>query len=120
MELRGLRARLPGVAFVVAPPTCRECGLAAVHAETCSIGKRQEAEQQAAKEWLAHLLEKHQIDWDKLTPAQRLMLTRHIPCFIRCWRVGGPVDVKPGEVCSECGQKQVVPTFWEKLPLGVG
>lgn len=72
-----------------------------------------------AREWLGAWLERRGFDWEKLTPAERFLLTREIPCFIRCWRVGVAVDVKPGERCSECGKLCPKPTFWEKLPLPV-
>jgi hypothetical protein len=39
---------------------------------------------------------------DALSP-RRLIITREIPCSIRCWRAGVAVSVKPGEKCPECG-----------------
>lgn len=73
----------------------------------------------AARKWLGEWLDKNHIDWDTLSPAQRFLLTREIPCSIRCWRVGGPVTVKPGDPCSECGKVEPKPTFWEHIPLPV-
>jgi hypothetical protein len=72
-----------------------------------------------AREWLGSFLERHGIEWDSLTKAQQFLMTREIPCSIRCWRVGGPVNVKAGEPCSECGKIEPKPTFWEHLPLPV-
>ena len=45
-----------------------------------------------AETWLQAQLVKYGIDWDKLTPAQRLQWTRQIPCSIRCWRIGDVGD----------------------------
>lgn len=73
----------------------------------------------AAREWLAKWLERQGIQWDNLTAAQQFLAAREIPCSIRCWRVGGPVDVKPGDVCPECGQEVPKPTCWEMIPLRV-
>jgi len=71
----------------------------------------------AAREWLGRWLDQHHIVWDALTAAQQFLLTRQIPCSVRCWRIGGPVDVKPGDPCSECGKIEPKPTFWDRLPL---
>jgi len=73
----------------------------------------------AAREWLAKWLDRHGLVWDTLTKAQQFLLMSEIPCSIRCWRVGGSVDVKPGEVCDECGKTQPKLTFWEQLPFPV-
>jgi hypothetical protein len=73
----------------------------------------------AAREWLARWLDRNHIKYDSLTQAQKFLLMREIPCSIRCWRVGGPVDVKPGEKCSECGHEEPKPTAWERIPLPV-
>jgi hypothetical protein len=70
-----------------------------------------------AEEWLDAFLKARCIDWEKLTPGQRFKITMMIPCSIRCFRVGGAVDVGPGEVCSECGTKQDLPTSWDMIPL---
>jgi hypothetical protein len=78
-----------------------------------------ENDQAAAQEWLAGWLERHHVVWDELSPAQRFLLAREIPCSVRCWRVGGPVDVKPGDKCSECGKLEPLPSFWEMIPLPV-
>lgn len=76
-------------------------------------------DQVEASKWLMVFLEKNAIDWTSLSQAQKFLLMREIPCPIRCWRVGGPVDVQPGEVCPECGSTVPKQTFWEKLPLKV-
>lgn len=68
-----------------------------------------------AEQWLDGYLEANGIDWEKLTKGERLKLTMHIPCNIRCWRVGGPVEVKPGESCPECGLERPLLTVWERL-----
>jgi len=71
----------------------------------------------AAREWLGRWLERNHIDWDTLTKAQQFLLTREIPCSVRCWRVGGPVDVRAGDPCSECGKIEPKPTAWDVIPL---
>ena len=71
------------------------------------------------KEWMAGYLSQHDIDWDKLTAAERFKLTMLIPCTIRCFRIGDAVDVKPGEDCPECGHEVPLLTSWEKIPLGI-
>ena len=70
-----------------------------------------------AREWLRGFLDHHGIKWDTLTKAQQFLMTREIPCTIRCWRVGGPVDVRPGEECSECGKPVPLKTSWELIPF---
>ncbi len=66
---------------------------------------------------LEEQLAKHGIDWNKLTPGERFQLTREIPCWLRCWRVGVAIPCKPGDVCPECGKTQDKLTSWEKIPL---
>jgi hypothetical protein len=41
-------------------------------------------------------------------PCARAYL-RSLPCSVRCWHVGGPVDVAPGEPCPECGTVEPTP-----------
>jgi len=60
------------------------------------------------------------IDWEALTHGQQFMVLKEVvPCSIRCSRVGGPVDVKLGEACPECGKphKEVErpPTHYQRL-----
>ena len=69
------------------------------------------------EEWVHKLCQEREIDWSKLTAGQRTQITMLVPCTIRCWRVGGPVDVRPGEDCSECGRHVELLTSWEKIPL---
>lgn len=57
-----------------------------------------------AQEWLARFCEENGIDWDKLTLGERTQVTMQVPCPIRCWRVGGSVNVAVGEECPECGK----------------
>jgi hypothetical protein len=73
----------------------------------------------AAREWLQKFIEDNQIDYDALSPSQRFLLMREIPCNIRCWRVGGAVTTVGGEPCPECGSPVPKPTAWDKIPLPV-
>lgn len=68
-----------------------------------------------AEEWVAGYLEANELDWDKLTNAEQFRVTMHVPCNIRCFRVGGAVGVKPGEPCPECGKPRPLLTSWERL-----
>lgn len=68
-----------------------------------------------AKEWIANYLEANALDWDKLTKGEQFQITRLVPCNVRCFRVGGAVDVKPGEECPECGNPRPLLTSWEIL-----
>jgi len=56
-----------------------------------------------AEEYLKHYCKENNINWNKLTRAEQFMLTRKIPCTIRCFRVGGPVDLDEDGTCPECG-----------------
>lgn len=58
-----------------------------------------------AGRWLHDFCEEHRIDWDSLSKGEQFQLTMKVPCTIRCFRVGGPVDVVPGEKCPECGKR---------------
>ena len=68
-----------------------------------------------ALEWLNQYLLENKIDMDKLSPAQQFLLMREIPCTIRCWRVGGPVEVERGKKCPECGKLRPLRTSWERI-----
>jgi len=68
-----------------------------------------------AEQWLAGYLEANNFDWDKLTKGEQFKVTMLVPCSIRCFRVGGPVDVKPGQACPECGHERPLLTVWERL-----
>lgn len=68
-----------------------------------------------AQEWLLARCEEAGVTWETLQLMDRNRLIRSIPCNIRCWRVGGPVDTTPGEPCVECGRPVSVPTLWERL-----
>ena len=72
-----------------------------------------------AEEWLDAHCKEQGIDWEKLTLGERFKVTMHIPCSIRCFRVGVPVPVAPGEKCDECGKYVPLQTSWEKLPLEI-
>jgi len=69
----------------------------------------------AAAKWLDKYTLDNKIERDNLTPAQWFHLVMQVPCSIRCWRIGQPVTVKPGEVCPECGKLQPVPDVWDRL-----
>lgn len=68
-----------------------------------------------AQEWLLALCKEHGVEWDGLDKSTQNGLVRSIPCNVRCWRVGGPVDTTPGEPCVECGRPVPVQTLWERL-----
>lgn len=57
-----------------------------------------------AQEWISRHCEQYGIDWDNLNTVARTEVVRLVPCPIRCWRVGAPVDVAVGEKCPECGR----------------
>ena len=68
-----------------------------------------------AGEWVAKFCEAHGLDWEQLTKAERFKVTMQVPCTIRCWRVGGPVEVGPGERCPECGKERLPRSRYEVL-----
>ena len=68
---------------------------------------------QSVTEWLTDYFRIQGIDPDTATDRDVVLAARKIPCSIRCWRIGGPVDVKVGEPCPECGK----PCEGDKLPL---
>jgi hypothetical protein len=83
-----------------------------------SFSKTTSVAEKAAEEggkWLDAFIEKRGIDKDNLSKAEWFLLAMEIPCTIRCWRIGEPVDVKPGEKCPECGKTRPIPTAWERL-----
>lgn len=47
-------------------------------------------------------------------PYPDLVAPEEHPCSIRCWRVGGSVDVPKGSPCPECGRpwKRLKESFW--------
>jgi hypothetical protein len=68
-----------------------------------------EAFDKAAEEgaaWLDAFLDERKIDREKLTKGDWFLLTREIPCTIRCWRIGVPVD---------CGKLNPIPDVFERL-----
>jgi hypothetical protein len=69
----------------------------------------------AAGQWIKDYCSARQLDWEKVMASDGLTLTRLVPCNIRCWRIGGPVDTTPGEPCAECGRPAAVPTIWDHL-----
>lgn len=69
------------------------------------------------EEWVAQYCAKQGYDWDTLSPGIKASITREIPCSVRCWRVGEPVDSPPGSPCVECGRPVPVPSAWERLRI---
>jgi len=57
-----------------------------------------------AEEWIAAYCKAKKFDWQKMTVGQQLQVTKRVPCTIRCFRVGQPIDVPVGEACPECGK----------------
>jgi hypothetical protein len=74
-----------------------------------------EPEPTPAQLWVMQFCEANQLVWDELSPFEKLQVTRQVPCKVRCWRVGAPVDTTPGEPCPECGQMVPTPTVWEHV-----
>lgn len=75
-----------------------------------------EEEKRAAADWVESFLKNHGLTWDALSPGQQTQVLRAMPCTIRCWRIGAPCDVLPGDPCPECGK--VLPkqaTFFKRL-----
>lgn len=70
-------------------------------------------------EWVRNYCRTEGIDWSALTPGQRFQVTRLIPCSIRCFRVGEPVEVGPGQTCPECGKPEPQVISWALIPLEV-
>lgn len=60
-------------------------------------------EQMAFEAWIHDKCRSLDVEWNALTPVERSQIMQGVPCTIRCWRVGVPIDVKDGEKCSECG-----------------
>jgi hypothetical protein len=65
--------------------------------------------------WLEEYFLRHHLDPDNLTSPEWFNISRVIPCHIRCWRIGAPVDVKPGTPCPECGKLRPLPTRYDRL-----
>jgi hypothetical protein len=59
---------------------------------------------QSTWQWIGKYLAKHGIDQQDMSEVEWELLVRLVPCRIRCWRVGVPVEVGPGEECPECGR----------------
>lgn len=57
-----------------------------------------------AEAWLTNYCLDHDIDWTKLSKAELFQLSMIVPCTIRCFRIGGSVEVSLGEKCPECGK----------------
>ena len=68
---------------------------------------------QSVTEWLTAYFRIQGIDPDKARDEDVVKAARQIPCSVRCWRIGEPVDVKVGEPCPECGK----PYKGDRLPL---
>jgi len=72
----------------------------------------------AAGEWVAEFCKRQGLDWEQLSKGERFLITREVPCNIRCWRIGGAVTVAPGEKCPECGKERPVRTRYERMLEG--
>jgi hypothetical protein len=55
-------------------------------------------------EFLKEKCQEFGVKWEDLTAGQRFQMAMLVPCTLRCFRVGGAVDVKLGEKCPECGK----------------
>lgn len=73
---------------------------------------------EAAAAWIDRYIGERGLDRDKLTKADWFLLVREVPCGMRCWRIGAPVEVEPGECCPECGKLCPLPTVWDRLMEG--
>lgn len=69
----------------------------------------------AAEKWAEGFLERRGLKPEDLSASDWFQVARLVPCHIRCWRVGGPVDVKPGDKCPECGKLCPTPTRYDLL-----
>lgn len=55
------------------------------------------------------------VKWEDLTAGERFRMAMLVPCTLRCFRVGGPVQVEFGEKCPECGKlHEDRPTRYER------
>lgn len=70
---------------------------------------------EAAEAWVNKFLARNGLKPEELTSGDWLAIAHKVPCTIRCWRIGSPVDVKPGNKCPECGKLHPVPTRYERL-----
>lgn len=67
------------------------------------------------EEWVEAYCEKQGLVWGDLTIPEQRGILQSIPCTVRCWRVGEPVDGKPGDPCDECGRPHPLPNLWQKV-----
>lgn len=56
------------------------------------------------------------VQWEALTPGQQFQMAMLVPCKLRCFRIGAPVDVEIGQKCPECGKlNDNRPTRYEQI-----
>lgn len=67
------------------------------------------------EEWVATYCEKYGLKWEELSIPEKRGILMSIPCTVRCWRVGEPVEGEPGEPCDECGRPHPIPTAWDRI-----
>jgi len=73
------------------------------------------SDQDLAMQWVHARCGELGVVWSQLDGRAQREITREIPCRIRCWRVGVPVDTQPGNPCEECGSPVPIPSLWERL-----
>lgn len=71
-------------------------------------------------EWIGNYCKARGLDWSTLSCVERTRITMFVPCSIRCWRIGGAVDVAPDKPCPECGKinRVHIPTRYELIADG--
>lgn len=74
-----------------------------------------EEEKAAITAWIIAFCERNNIEWDKLSGVDKNRIAREMPCNVRCWRVGVPVETTPGKPCAECGHPAPLPTVWDHI-----
>jgi hypothetical protein len=72
--------------------------------------------------WLEENLKAKKAAWKKAasvgsfpTPNERTEIMASVPCHIRCWKSGGPVSVRQGHTCPNCGRESALRSVWDHL-----
>lgn len=56
------------------------------------------------------------VKWSNLTAGEQFRMAMLVPCKLRCFRIGAPVDVEIGQKCPECGKlNDDRPTRYEQI-----
>jgi len=107
---------LPGLTDLDAPEWYKPSSVLGRMTEAVTATSvRRDAADKAAAVWLDTYIAAKEMDRDRLTKADWFLLTREVPCEIRCWRIGEAVEVSPGESCPECGKMRPAPSVWDRI-----